>query len=149
MKKLLTAFLAIAITSLSFGAIVAETPVTYTIDGGTPIHANPGDVIPESGSIAIVNGAARITGSSTVGFGNGTAAANGGEAIVERRGRRSLVSSIGAAGVEYTTSAGTKTLGTNEQAVIFNRGPSTLVVVLPSFNTALPGFTPVVIGTST
>ena len=86
MKKLLTAFLAIAITSLSFGAIVAETPVTYTIDGGTPIHANPGDVIPESGSIAIVNGAARITGSSTVGFGNGTAAANGGEAIVERRG---------------------------------------------------------------
>lgn len=149
MKKTLSAFLAIALTSIASAAIVAETPVTYTIDGGTPVQASPGDTIPESGAIAIINGAATVSGTSSVELGNGTVSANGGTAQVERRGSRSLVSSTGTPGVEYTSASGTKTLGTNEQAVILNRGPSALVVVLPSFNTALPGFTPVVVGTNT
>lgn len=147
MKKLLSAILAIAITSISFGNIVAETDVTY-LDNGVQKTASAGESISGT-NIEILNGAARISGTASVTLGNGVVAANGGEAVIERRGTRSLVSSVGAAGVTFTTSAGQKTLGNNEQAVILNRGASALVVVLPTFNEALPGFTPVVVGTPT
>lgn len=148
MKKILSAFLAIAVTSLSFGAIVAETDITY-LDNGVQMTAAAGSTITGT-NIELLNGAARVSGSDSVKLGNGDVAANGGEAVIERRGTRSLVSSVGTAGVTYTAAGGAqKTLGTNEQAVVLNRGPSALVVVLPTFNTALPGFTPVVVGTNT
>jgi hypothetical protein len=149
MKKILSAFLAIALTSLSFGAIVAETDITY-LDNGVQKTATAGTTITAT-NFELVNGAARVSGSESVTLGNGTVDVSGGEAVIERRGTRSLVSSVGAAGgVSYTAAGGTaKVLGNNEQALVMNRGNSALVVVMPTFNEALPGFTPVETGTPT
>jgi len=97
MLRHITAFLALAIAPIAFGAsAVTQSAITYSIDGSI-MTAAAGETIeiPDDATFQLIRGAISVSGTATINAGNGTASVQNGSMFVQVQGDKARISNIG------------------------------------------------------